>query len=515
MPHPFSRSGRRDVALGVCLLLAGVCAQAEPVGGVPVAEMLMLVAAVALILGIGLCFLFYRIAGGRWLLAVLALGFVLLLRWGSQADAKWQAQEELNAWKRTAVKACETEQVTLPSELDARSLVDTTTGLLWTEVHQLLAERQLSFIELKVAEDADRAQAIIQPSEGSTWVKAPWASKPYVRLRMGTDADPACHPELTAPSWKRAPFLPETCMLAEEIDSPSADLRLERQRARDTVPRELGWRRLVDVKSGQILAQLTSSESIDGSVGGAGDRLTRPGDKRGSRSCVAPQRLLVDLLRNASPDPALKTRHQLEVVEVHTDVDPDLVLERFSVWPRIESAPRGLIHLSRDELGKVGRRSEHGAEAWAEHVRSARTDAQGIAPHGSKLIDLRANSLTRLVIAGQGSHRWDVQPALNGFFVTHESARDGERLLIRFNRKGSMEWAVAIVDTVKEPATLASRGFADLVVDPGEIVLRLAGDVLKRGEVPLGPSDLLVTEFRIPLSALPPIEGMRRQGGRS
>ena len=515
MPHPFSRSWRRDVALGACLLLAGVCAQAEPVGGVPVAEMLILVAGVALILGIGLCFLFFRIAGGRWLLAVLALGFVLLLRWCGQLDEEWEARQAQNAWRMSAWKACETELATLPAELDARSLVDPNTALFSTDVYQLLAERHLAFVELKVSEDADKPHAIMQRPGGWGWVKADWASKPYVRLRMGSDADPACHSELTDPSWKQAPFLPGTCVLAEEIDSPSADLRLEWQQARDTVPRELGWRRLVDVKSGLVLAQLTSAETVAGFTASVYGRLTRPGEKRKADRCGTPQRLLVDLLRNASPDPALKTRHQLEVVEAQADVHPDLVLERFSVWPRIESAPSGLLHISLNEVWKMAFRAEPEAEAWPAHLQRAQADAHGIAPYGSKLIDLRAKSLTQLVIGGQGTHRWNVLAAMNGFFVSDAGATDGGRLLLRFNRKGALEWAVVIADTVKESAPLCSKGFDDLAIDGGELVLRLAGDVLNRGEAPSGPGDSLVTEFRIPLSALPPIEGMRRQRGRS
>jgi len=106
--------------------------QAEGLALVPVAEILTLIAVVALVVGMGLCSLIYRIAGGKVLIAVFAVGLFFLARWGNQLEDRWRSEDELVAWHQAARKACETEQATLPSELDARSLVDTTTGLLWT-----------------------------------------------------------------------------------------------------------------------------------------------------------------------------------------------------------------------------------------------------------------------------------------------------------------------------------------------------------------------------------------------
>ena len=120
----------------------------------------------------------------------------------------------------------------------------------------------------------------------------------------------------------------------------------------------------------------------------------------------------------------------------------------------------------------------------------------GIGSHESKLLDLRAATLTTLKLASPDRHNWSIQAALGGFFVTQNSASNSAQLLIRFNRKGELEWAVLVVDPSAKAEFTNARGFYQVSVNGG--LLELVYD--NGGKIKL----------RVPLHKLPAIEGQPR-----
>ena len=433
----------------------------------------------------------------RWwgVLAMMFIGLFLVVLYGIKSEARWQAKEQEIEWRRAANKACEAEYHSLPAAVHASSVLDTTANLLSTELIQLLTERSLAFVEVEVAKEPDRAKAILMRDHsqpGPDWIKVEWARKPFVRLRLGRTSEAACRHDLTDQRWRLPPFLPDTCILADELDEPAAEIRIERKRAELSEPREYGWRRLVDVKSGQAIAQLTSAEGKSGSVHDGSDRLSRPGEHRQSVHCHKPQRLLVDLLRNPGGERSSQSKQMLLEVEVQPDVSPEQVLARASVWPRVESTPGESVDLSESrDFSYTALLGE-----WAAHVASAHLHPAGIGSHESRLLDLRAATLTSLKLADQERLRWNVHAALDGFFVTQYSVSSNAQLLIRFNRQGSLEWAVMIVDPSAKVDFSKARGIYRLSLAERQLELVYNnGDNIK---------------LRVPLHQLPPIEGRPR-----
>ncbi|MFG6417270.1 hypothetical protein ACG02S_25585 [Roseateles sp. DC23W] len=204
---------------------------------------------------------------------------------------------------REGVKqSCVAEFKTLPAFIETASVVDQTAGLGYPELIQLLSERSLDFVEVKIAEEPVKAKAVLYAQSG--WVKADWAKKPYLRLTLGKASAASCRPELKPSSGWPAPLKPDTCLLAVEVDTPSAQVRIEQLAAKRTWPRSLGWRQVVDVNSGRVLARLTSDEEQGIAWRGSAARLRRLNDVPKTIDCHAPHLQLADLLygpRNAKP----------------------------------------------------------------------------------------------------------------------------------------------------------------------------------------------------------------------
>lgn len=491
------------------LLACSAANAAAPVyfdlGGLVVGVFLLVV---AVVLGIA-----YAIGRGKGVVAAIIFGGAYLGWWALQISGEAEADRSLNDWRRSAWQACEADHAALPKVIEAASVVDTTAGLVRTQLIQLLSERALEFVEVKVAEEPQKEKAIFLEDccngYGSSWIKAEWAKKPYLRLKLGKVTHPACRPELTSRYWKIAPFLPDTCLVAEEIDEPSADVRIEQLAARRTEPRAWGWRRLVDVKSGNVLAQLTSEEEQGIAGFGAGDRLTRPGERSGPVDCRKPHGLLADLLRNARGGPRPSQTQVLSAVSLQPNVPLDELLTRAQEVPRVEGILGEVVYLSEVQDWQIFG-SEIRQEEWAIHIENARRDPRGVAPHGTRLIDLNLATLIKLDSGQEGHLNWWTHAALNGFFVANRKGRDGERLLVRFNRQGKLEWVVSIVvENNSSPG--AEFEFQGAAIEGRELVLYDRGHLVQPKDREQKPADTyaVATAFRIPLNRLPPMEGNR------
>lgn len=488
---------------GLLLALASTPAHAlAPVyfdlGGLILAVFLL---TVAIILGVA-----YWIGRAKGVKAALVIGGSLLGAFAIYLTIRAAATNSLYEWKRGAEEACEAEHAALPKVVETASVLDTTAGLRRTQLVQLLAERSLTFVELKVSEVRGTPKVIFMEDccspGGSPWITAGWAAAPYLRVRLGKVSDPACRPELTSAHWKTPPFLPDTCLVAEEIQESTAAVRIEQRAAKQTVPREWGWRQLVDAKSGAVLARLTSAEEQGIAFGGAGDRLSRTGDASRSAACHKPQGLLADLLQGPAPGIPAPQRQVLSRVEVPASETLDSLLKRSDTWPRIRSTSEQVVYYRRDENSRL-----FGDGDWSASVEGARQHANGIGPFGAKWIDLHAATLTALDLGGEASLKWRTLAALEGYFVIEREPAGRERLLMRFDRSGRFEWGAFLVEG--DPATLGatSTGLAGALVDAHDLVLFRSGHIIQPGEAAPEGAHGLTYGIRYPLDRLAPKRG--------
>lgn len=456
---------------------------------------------VAVVLGIA-----YWIGRAKGVLVATVVGGALL---GVLALNLWMDVSEttsLNDWRRAAWQACEAEHAALPKIVETDSVLDTTAGLTRTQLIQLLAERSLTFVELKVAEVRGTPKVIFKEdccnAGGSGWITADWAAAPYLKVKLGKASDPACRPELTSAHWKMPPFLPDTCLVAEEIQESTAAVRIEQRAAKQATPREWGWRQLVDAKAGTVLARLTSAEEQGIAGGGAGDRLTRPGDAPRSVDCFRPHGLLADLLQGPAAGIHASQKQVLSKVDVPASERLDSLLKRSDTWPRIRSTSEQGVYYRRDEDRRL-----FGAGDWSASVEGARQHANGIGPFGAEWIDLHAATLTALDLGGEASLKWRTLAALEGYFVIEREPAGRERLLMRFDRSGRFEWGAFLVQG--DPATLGatSTGLAGALVDAHDLVLFRSGHIIQPGEAAPEGAHGLTYGIRYPLDRLAPKRG--------
>jgi hypothetical protein len=409
-----------------------------------------------------------------------------------------------NDWRRAVWQACEAEHAQLPTRtMAATSLVVEGAGLAETQVFQLLSERHLEYVEVRVAQKAEGGKRIGWPDccrFSWPWGDANWATQAYVRLSLGKVSDAACRPELSE-RWKAPPFMPDTCLLAEEVTQPSASVRLDQKPA--TSPREWGWWRLAEVETGRVLAQL-SSDTVRGD-GAGGRRLKRDGDTS-PLDCRNSQYVLVDMLRNPVQETRARSPQLISEVTVQPNISLAEIQGRASEWPKLDVS--GQVEYLSEEQDWGIFSSEIRWQEWAAHVKNAKESPGRIARHGSRLIDLNNATLTRLNTGTEGHLKWWTHAAFNGFFVAKREGPDGERLLARFDRNGKLEWVVRI-DAGSVPPSRAGRAFEfqGAIVEGEDLVLYDRGRTIQPGETRPPNAKSVVTAFRIPAKRLPPMEG--------
>lgn len=497
---PSGLLGRRAMASSACagllLTLTSVPAHAmAPVyfdlGGLILTVFLLIVAAV-----LGLAYLIGR---RRGVIAALVAGGALL----GMLAIKAAATNSLNDWRHAAWKACEAEHATLPKAVETASVLDTTAGLTRTQLIQLLAERSLSYVELRLSEVRGTPKVIFLEdccnNGDSGWIKADWANAPYLRVKLGKTSDPACRPELTSPHWKVAPFLPDTCVVAEEIQESTAAVRIEQLAAKQTVPRKWGWRQLVDAKTGTVIARLTSEEEQGLAVRGAGDRLTRPGDRPGSVDCRKPHGLLADLLQGPTAGIPASQKQVLSRIDVPASEPLDSLVKRSEKWPRVTRTSEQVVHYRQEE-----HRHLFGDGDWSASVEDARQHASGVGPFGAEWIDLHVATLTRLDLGPGAFIKWRTLAALDGFFVIEREPAGQERLLMRFDRSGRFEWGVFLVEGDPTTFGATSTALAGALVDMRDLVLFRSGHIIQPGEAAPAGAHGLTYGIRYPLDRMTP-----------
>ncbi|MDR2129219.1 MAG: hypothetical protein LBP52_09185 [Burkholderiaceae bacterium] len=197
--------------------------------------------------------------------------------------ASYEAEKQM--FRNRAKKAramCEQESRSRPVPVKTRAITLEEKGIHADELLELLLQKNLDFVEIKVFSDKNEWQGRIAPAESGeqNW-EVDQAAGQYVRLQLAAQGTPGClapdaMPKGARQTWHRrhedyphfidrertqgAPL----CLWLGNIDAPTAPVRLD-YAAYPDIPRSepQGRLRLVNVQTGATLAERTISNRGD------------------------------------------------------------------------------------------------------------------------------------------------------------------------------------------------------------------------------------------------------------
>ncbi|HLO95470.1 MAG TPA: hypothetical protein VK195_14255 [Burkholderiaceae bacterium] len=391
---------------------------------------------------------------------------------------------------------CEQAYQQLPEQIRADSLFDESAGLTTHELLQLLTERGLRFVEVRLTQDdPDKIPRLTFTTSyryGDGRWRRPGAPGSIARLSLSSTSDPRCVsiPEYQhAHTLESAPFLPNSCLRLEYVETSSAEVALTHEPARPYLHRP-GSRQLVERSSGQVLARLPSAEA-QGEVdtGTSHEELRQHGAL--PPDCRAPLPRLAELLHAKDADWALKQDRVVREVTVSLGAALDDWQARLDELPIVRLAPVPTRdHASDEKPPSLGR------QHWQRQVAKAQ-DSDRPMPYDSQLLDLAQRRLLRLHADNQGA--WKLEPVQGGFFayLPKRWTPDERNILVRLDREGVIEWAVAVVPPPMRGAPLA------LSVEDGQLIIWGGGHPIPSQELREPSLDHRSEIMAVPLRALP------------
>lgn len=452
------------------------------------------------------------IAIGLALLAVFAISF----RWAFRArrppvaiglvSAVWLClslvtcgiPKAKNGFNSRVWKDCEQAYRQLPGQVPADSVLDESAGLTTRELLQLLTERGLRFVEVRLANDepgkGSRLTFTTSYRDGDGRWRLPTASGQIARVSVGSASDPLCVsiPESAhAAALKSAPFLPDSCIRIEYAKTAMAELALVHEPARPVIL-SAGSRQLLKRSSGEVLARLPSAEArSEVGKGSVHEMLRRHGEPH--PNCLAPLPRLAELLYARDPDWQLKQDRVVIDTAVALRVDLGELLEGLNDLPVIR-AELSMRSYRGEEFNSLRSNDD-----WARQVVKAR-ETKAPVPYGDALLDLERRHLLRLTgQARQSKQSWHVQAANGGFFafLPYRWRPDERNILVRIDRDGAVEWVVAVVPP------RARGGPINLTVEDGNLLFWGGGDFIAMQDRTEPQLDYRSQVLTIPLSSLP------------
>ncbi|MFN7695943.1 MAG: hypothetical protein ACK5O3_18045, partial [Burkholderiales bacterium] len=342
-----------------------------------------------------------------------------------------------------------------PKEVVASSLTDEVAALTDEQLIQLLAERGLEFVEVKVHEQQGvvaRWTSLLDQAAASAPSKVS-TERPFARFSIAPASDPYCVVRRNGAEG-RVPVLPGHCLRVEPISEPKGSHRIEHEPADLTGTGKAGALRLVERATRQVVAQLPSAEPL-GEVSGYGPLKSlkpKPGDEPLNPDCRLPHSLLAGMLVSADSSWRKKDSRFINPEKVGRDD----VFERAS---RLQVGELPVIQLEGpDQRGYTAKEEWLNFlpwvrdDEWVQAVERAR-NSKGLGPYGSQLIDLNRRQL--IYLKAERKYPWDVRAIPHGFLVWEfKDWVPGERrTLMHLDRCGRFAWAVALqlpVGTPKE-----------------------------------------------------------------
>lgn len=443
---------------------------------------------------------------GKWRVTILA---GVLAFWGHLYWTKIQKPEELAKWRAAGWLQCDLEQKQLPASFNLDGFVDEGAALRKASLLQLLSERRIKFVEIRVRAGSDGSARIVLPDgdQEPAWT-LPTASSPFIRLQLGQVGDPACAalPYGVADRVDRIPFLPDTCITMTGLAVPTARYALTLRPGATPDAKQYGLWALVDRTNSANQMTLTTSDTSDSVSAG---QLPRAGQSSFS-DCRSPHTVIADRLGGADRS-RFEQWPQLVSLEKRT-ASPDVV----SVSQGTRSVPLLVPEIestqySEDETSLIFSPEGH-KSAWEQAVNKARVF--GSASHGANLLDWSNRRLVTLApTATKDPYPWQVFAVNNGFIVlpTSRSWYDTESSLVaRYSRDGAFLWAVRIAKPSSSTWSAWSAWSACSHFTPravyataSHLILASTCTKLTREQVTVQGKDTSGQLWKVPLRALP------------
>lgn len=383
-----------------------------------------------------------RFLKGR--LRIAALG-VAAIAWGALYWHNIGEPEQEKKWRLATWDACKAKLASVPSTVETEGFLDEGAALRKHMLLQLFSDRRLSFVEIQAGQDEGKPPHIAYPDgdQEQGW-HVPDPRTRLVRLELGNELDSACAklPYGLEEAIRRPPFLPDTCIKLTYLDAPTARYGLSLQPAVRHVPRKHGSWRLVDRRSGDVLASLPT---VDPSPWISSDRALSRNSDRPLEDCRSPHTILVDRMRaHPTSSPALGSQVlAMKRVQAERDI---LEIDAGSAALPVVAANAAPARWTEEESRAVFHPEIH-KDGWRDTVAGARQ--QGSASYGPALLDWPERTLVSFVPTKQeNSYPWRVFAVGSGFFVASTSPSWYERsssVLARFRVDGTFAWAVRVL----------------------------------------------------------------------
>lgn len=444
-----------------------------------------------------------------WLgLAVLgvALGWVYYV-----VAHMWLPSKRNDDWRRWSDGAraiCMQEIGLLPERVLARSLLDETTALTGRQIVQLLSERGLDFLEIKLATREGVPQVIAWGSGVNRfplWL-LPKPGAPYVRLRLSAEVDSEHKPgKSPRHTLIKLAGQPGKLLAAEAIELPTAELAIELEPACKESLGPYGKRKLIRRETREVLAQLSTWETAETTYQSSDDHLTKPAEEPKSPRHASPHLILANLVFSPQYEWDKDSAQVFRFVTVEPSRSLNEILSDSERLPVVLVANETVAFLSREEGGKLTQRVP-----WVDAVADARHSSTGTAPYGACLVDAGRKALIKLSHAE--SQGWQPHAAQDGFFLIKDIVEQDcapRKLLVRFRNDGEFEWAVSVApppDQSNEPMWRQNA----LYIDQDCLVLADWGRLVKPEDHAPAGALTRSPRWEIPLASLPAMTPVRR-----
>jgi hypothetical protein len=414
-----------------------------------------------------------RFLSGIWLGAMIAA--ICIASWSLlyfKLVKPYARDQAILSFRGQVFNDCDSVLKVSPKEVIATSLTDEMAGLTDDQLVQLLAERGLDFVELKIYRPmgiapnwADFSRYI--PPDSLARVSA---ERPYARITIAPNSDPFCVLRDSGPE-RRVPVLPGHCLRVEPISEPRGSHRIEGEPAELSGQPKAGALRLVERATGQLIAQLPSAHT-EGMGNGYGPLRSMRYPVDGASSypdCRVPHSRLAEML--VSED---STWRQTDSRFIHpVQVGGDDVFEHLE---QLQTADLPVVQLKEPDRRRYTEAERLWVfspwardEGWQLAVDRAR-QLGGVVPYGGKLIDLKRRELVSL--KAQTRSFWQVHALQTGFLLWKDAGLGtGEaRPVVHLDSCGRFAWAIGLQFPPETPKQ-TDAPFRAVSIEGKELVL--------------------------------------------
>lgn len=375
---------------------------------------------------------------------------LVLVSWGI---AYWYAIGRDRAerdWRVASWDVCKKDTASFPNWFRIDSFVDEATILTTQSILQLLSERGLRFVEIRVGKN-QRSNGFIAfgHNQGDGYWDTSEAEGRYARLELGKKGDSSCAelPSHVKGRESKLPFLPDTCIKITYSDKTSSRYALEltpsQYSAWPNTPKYGVWT-LTDRQTNQKLATVTTSDtSAIRQVGFMSDLLRIDAAQGPGQDCRTASGAIV----NRVLAPVFPRESYPQLLRPEKDVASNTPLFDVSdpAIPDASSIEELTQYSESDQDMLFGSINSHAA--WIKAIDQA--NDRGWGNFGPYLIDWKERTIRTLEHPKSDKTQWGVVAVNDGYVAyspwTRSWYAEGSGLLLRYTSDGHLDWSARVI----------------------------------------------------------------------